>query len=83
MPRDDGLTTTRRHPPERTESHPMADCYCYTCDRGFHSLGIARHRAMHRDHDEDCKIEYEDGAIYKHNFAARAGGSDPVQSKEG
>ena len=53
----------------------MADCYCHTCDREFHSLGIARHRAMHRERSEDCEILYSDGAIYKHSFAARAGGS--------
>ena len=51
------------------------DCHCYTCAREFHSLGIARHRAMHRDRGEDCEILYSDGAIYKHNFAARAGSS--------
>lgn len=47
----------------------MADCYCHTCDREFHSLGIARHRAMHRDRSEDCEIQYSDGVTYKHNFA--------------
>jgi hypothetical protein len=50
----------------------MADCYCHTCDREFHSLGIARHRAMHRERREDCKIQYSDGVTYFHNYAARA-----------
>jgi len=38
-------------------------CYCYTCGRMFHYLGIARHRAMHRDKMEVCTIEYSDGEI--------------------
>ena len=49
----------------------MADCYCHTCHRTFHSLGIARHRAMHRDRREDCEIEYSDGTTYKHSFTKR------------
>jgi len=35
---------------------PGKTCYCYNCRRWFHSLGIARHRAMHRDRKEDCTI---------------------------
>jgi hypothetical protein len=27
---------------------------CDTCGRAFNSLGIARHRAMHRDRHENC-----------------------------
>lgn len=27
----------------------MKDCYCHTCDTELNSLGVARHRAMHRD----------------------------------
>lgn len=38
-------------------------CYCYTCERMFHYLGIARHRAMHRDKGEACTIEYSNGGI--------------------
>ena len=56
----------------------MADCYCHTCDREFHSLGIARHRAMHRDRSENCKILYSGGATYAHNFATDA---DPPNSE--
>ncbi len=37
------------------------DCYCFTCDRDFHHMGIARHRAAHRDRAEDCKIMFSDG----------------------
>lgn len=31
-------------------------CYCHTCKRSFLPLGIARHRAMHRDKKEYCEI---------------------------
>jgi len=44
-------------------------CYCKTCDRWFHYLGIARHRAMHRDKHEYCEIIYTDGTTYSHDFA--------------
>jgi len=31
-------------------------CYCETCDKHFHPLGIATHRAMHRRNKQDCVI---------------------------
>lgn len=47
----------------------MKDCYCHTCDKEFNSLGIARHRAMHRDRQEDCKITYKDGKTLNYKFS--------------
>lgn len=47
----------------------MKDCYCHTCEKEFNSLGIARHRAMHRDRQEDCKITYKDGKTLKYKFS--------------
>ena len=47
------------------------NCYCHTCDKQFHYLGITRHRAMHRDKREDCVISYTDGSKYKHSFSDR------------
>lgn len=44
------------------------DCYCHTCDKEFNSFGIARHRAMHRDKKEDCKITYKNGETINHRF---------------
>ena len=44
------------------------ECYCFTCDKFFHSLGIARHRAMHRDRKEICMIEYKDFSVITHDF---------------
>lgn len=44
-------------------------CYCHTCYKEFHALGIARHRAMHRDKREDCKITYTNYDTYLHKFS--------------
>ena len=38
-------------------------CFCRTCGRDFHYLGIARHRSMHRDKNEDCEIVFSDGTV--------------------
>lgn len=44
------------------------DCYCHACNKEFNSLGISRHRAMHRDKKEDCKITYKNGETINHTF---------------
>lgn len=44
-------------------------CYCYTCAKAFHYLGIARHRAAHRDHQEDCRVSYTNGDTYTHRHS--------------
>jgi hypothetical protein len=43
--------------------------YCKTCDLYFHPMGIARHRAMHRDRKEDCTIETPSGLVVSYNFS--------------
>ena len=48
----------------------MKDCHCYTCGKNFHHLGIMSHRAMHRRKDEDCRIMYSDGQVFRHNFSS-------------
>lgn len=40
------------------------ECYCNTCEKSIKYLGIARHRAMHRDKKEDCSITFTDGNTY-------------------
>ena len=45
------------------------ECYCYTCKKSFHYLGISRHRAMHRDRKENCKIRYSDGSVYEYGYS--------------
>lgn len=44
-------------------------CYCATCKKYYHYLGITRHRAMHRDKCEDCTITYTNGDTYEHKFS--------------
>lgn len=36
-------------------------CYCHTCKKAFHYLGIAGHRAAHRAKKEDCMITFTHG----------------------
>ena len=43
--------------------------YCITCKRWFHHMGIARHRAMHRDRREDCRVMYTNGDTYSFNYS--------------
>jgi hypothetical protein len=40
------------------------NCYCHTCNKYFHYMGISRHRARHRDKKEDCKIRFTNGDCY-------------------
>lgn len=44
---------------------------CLTCKKSFLPMGIARHRAMHRDNKEDCKIIFSDGSVYFYDFSKR------------
>lgn len=44
-------------------------CECVTCEKPLHPLGVARHRAMHRDNKEDCIIETSDGATRTYRFS--------------
>jgi len=57
----------------------VADCYCYTCRRYFHHLGIARHRAMHRDREQDCKIRFSDERIGVYRFEKGKTDDDEAQ----
>ncbi len=49
------------------------NCYCHTCKKSFHYLGIARHRAMHRNKKETCIISYTKGNTYEHKNGERYG----------
>lgn len=35
--------------------------FCHTCQKGFHYLGIARHRKAHKKRFEDCEITFTYG----------------------
>jgi len=45
------------------------DCYCHTCKKDFHYLGIARHRAAHKSRKENCEITFSNGDTYCYNYA--------------
>lgn len=45
------------------------NCYCFTCHKFFHYLGIARHRAKHRDKKEDCQITFTSGRTFKWEYS--------------
>ena len=51
-------------------SERAKNCYCHTCGKPLHSLGLASHRAMHRNKGENCRIENSHGEISKYKFAA-------------
>ncbi len=44
------------------------DCYCHTCDRDIHHLGIMSHRAAHRRREENCRITFSDGRTVSYKF---------------
>lgn len=44
-------------------------CYCHTCRRHIHHLGIARHRAAHRDRQEDCVITFSTGVTKEWHYS--------------
>lgn len=51
----------------------LKSCKCLTCQKNFHYLGIARHRAMHRSKMENCTISYTHGDTYFHAYANTQG----------
>lgn len=48
----------------------LKETTCHTCKKDFHYLGIMRHRAMHRDKKEDCRITYTNGDTYTHQYSS-------------
>lgn len=51
-------------------------CYCHTCKRYIKSLGIARHRAAHRDREEDCEITFSKGVTYLYKYHKKRAGEE-------
>ena len=60
----------------------MGLCYCHTCKRGIHHLGINRHRAMHREKSEDCVITYTYGDTYTFKFSENKKGYRRKEAKK-
>ena len=42
------------------------NCYCHTCNKPLHYLGITRHRKAHLDKNESCEITYTNGKTFIH-----------------
>lgn len=47
------------------------NCYCHTCNKAFHRLGIMSHRAMHRRKKENCKITFTYGNTHSYDYAEK------------
>lgn len=47
------------------------NCYCHNCETSFHYLGIASHRASHRNRHEDCVITFTDGTTKMWKYSRR------------
>lgn len=45
------------------------NCYCHTCEKDFHYLGIANHRMSHRKKGEDCTITFTHGDTKTWNYS--------------
>jgi hypothetical protein len=45
------------------------NCFCWTCSKDFHALGIARHRKAHKVRFETCKISYTNGNTRIYRYA--------------
>jgi hypothetical protein len=43
--------------------------YCHNCKKWFHHMGLARHRAMHRDRKEDCEVTMTNGERYIYEYS--------------
>lgn len=54
----------------------LKNCYCHTCKKDFHYLGIARHRRGHLDRKEVCEITYTHGDTYIHGRKYKGGNKD-------
>lgn len=46
-------------------------CYCHTCGKWFHHLGINGHRAAHRRKRESCEITYTSGERKSFNYGLK------------
>jgi len=49
----------------------LKTCYCHTCKKAFHYLGIARHRVRHKERKENCEITFTYGDTYLYNYGEK------------
>jgi len=59
----------------------LKGCHCHTCGKDFHWLGIARHRAMHRDKREKCTITYTHGDTWDHDYSRKSNAGSAGDAK--
>lgn len=45
------------------------NCYCHTCKKDFHYLGITNHRRYHKIRNQDCEITFTHGNTRKWNYS--------------
>ncbi len=45
------------------------NCYCHTCQKEFHHLGIMNHRKAHRVRKEDCRISFTHGETFAYKYS--------------
>ena len=44
---------------------------CINCNKELNSLGMARHRAMHRDKKEYCQMMDSEGNIHRYHYDSK------------
>jgi len=57
-------------------------CYCKTCDKYFHPLGIMGHRKSHRTRREDVTIEFTYGNVRTWRYSELPPHATREQAKE-
>ena len=45
------------------------NCWCHTCGRALHYLGISNHRLGHRNRREDCTITSTYGDTHTYEYS--------------
>lgn len=55
------------------------NCFCHTCGKAYHYLGINQHRAAHRRKSEDCRITYTHGNTRTFKFSQHQQANDKLK----
>lgn len=58
------------------------ECYCRTCKKELHYLGVAMHRKGHRLRKESCEIIYTDGTVKKFDCSKGNDLANPTEKEE-
>ncbi len=49
----------------------MKTCYCVTCDKALHPMGVAGHRAMHKRRKQNCTIQVTSGKTFTWRYGEK------------